>query len=358
MSAYLRNILLVVAVGLLVVLLWQLRGLVTILAIAVVIATSITPAIDCTERLRVPRFVATLLVYLMLVLTIAGVGLIAGPTIVGQIELLIQKTPAYVDKIWTLVESWVISINDAQPGLLRELVSPQAVVNWSFRSTQQLLLRSFGLTKGLFDAFIGVLLAVLISGYMASDGKNLIRGLVSLFPSPWEERLAEQVEPMGKRMGGYIQGRVTVSAILGVAITLGLGFLGLSEFAIGLGAIAGFTNLIPFFGPVIGAIPALIVALSQGGWIFLWVLLLFVLIQNLETYVLDPLLVGSTVKVHPLYQLLGVLGGTWVLGVVGAVIVPPWIAGMAVLLENLYLHPKRSIALNSVPAELPAKNPT
>ncbi len=141
-------------------------------------------------------------------------------------------------------------------------------------------------------------------------------------------------------MGGYIQGRVLVSAILGVAITIGLGILGLSEFAVGLGVIAGFTNLIPFFGPVLGAVPALIVAIGQGGLTFFWVLLLFVIIQNVETYVLDPLLVGNSVNVHPLYQLLAVLGGTQVLGIIGALIVPPWVAGAAVLLENLYLKPK------------------
>jgi predicted PurR-regulated permease PerM len=91
----------------------------------------------------------------------------------------------------------------------------------------------------------------------------------------------------------------------------------------------------------LGAVPALIVAVAYGGWTFFWVLLLFVIIQNVETYVLDPLLVGSSVKVHPLYQLLAVLGGTQVLGIIGALIVPPWVAGAAVLLENLYLKPKQ-----------------
>ncbi|MEN9230387.1 MAG: AI-2E family transporter, partial [Thermostichus sp. DG02_5_bins_236] len=144
-----------------------------------------------------------------------------------------------------------------------------------------------------------------------------------------------------QRMGGYIQGRVLVSAILGVMITVSLRFLGLSEFAIALGVIAGFTNLIPFIGPVLGSLPALVVAIVQGGWTFLWVLILYVAIQNLETYVLDPLLVGSSVRVKPLYQLLAVLGGTQLLGIIGAVIVPPWVAGAAVLLENLYLKPKQ-----------------
>jgi predicted PurR-regulated permease PerM len=209
------------------------------------------------------------------------------------------------------------------------------------RSSQQLVVRSYSVTRGILGGFFSLILALLLSGYMLAGSKNLIKGLVSLFPKPWDERLAAQVEPVTQRMGGYIQGRVLVSAILGIAITIGLRFLGLTEFAVGLGVIAGVTDLIPFFGPVLGAIPALIVAVAYGGWTFFWVLLLFVIIQNVETYVLDPLLVGSSVKVHPLYQLLAVLGGTQVLGIIGALIVPPWVAGAAVLLENLYLKPKQ-----------------
>ena len=131
-----------------------------------------------------------------------------------------------------------------------------------------------------------------------------------------------------------------MSATLALVTGVGLSFLGLQDFAVGLGAIAGVTYLIPFLGPILGAIPALVVAIPLGGWTFLWVILFYVIIQNIETYILDPLLVGSSVGVHPLYQLLAVLGGTQVLGLIGALIVPPWIAGGAVLLENLYLQPK------------------
>ena len=177
---------------------------------------------------------------------------------------------------------------------------------------------------------MGVLLVLLFSDYMLSGSDKLIKGLVSLFPQPWEDRLAAQVIPVSQRMGGYIQGRILVSTILSIVITLGLKLLGISELALGLGVIAGVTNLIPFFGPVLGTIPALIVAC----WTFLWVFLLFVIIQNVETYVLDPLLVGNSVKVPPLYQLLAVLGGAQVLGIIGALIVPPWVAGASVLLEE------------------------
>lgn len=336
----LPNILLILAIGLLIVLLWQLRSLLVILMIAIVMAATIAPLVDRAERLRVPRWLAVIIVYLTLIAVVVVAGLIIGPTVVEQIQRLATNLPVYVENIRALVENLIVNFNDQPPDLVRQLLNPQAITAWVFRSSQQLLLRSYGITKGIVGGLFSLILALLISGYMVADSQNLVKGLVQLFPKPWNERLADQVAPVSSRMGGYIQGRVLVSGILGIAITFGLGILGLSEFALGLGVIAGFTNLIPFLGPLLGAVPALIVAVAQGWWTLLWVLLLFVIIQNLETYVLDPLLVGSSVRVHPLYQLLAVLSGTQVLGIVGALIVPPWVAGVAVVLENLYLKPK------------------
>jgi len=344
LTVSLVNLVLVVTTGLLLVLLWQLRSLLVTLMIAVVVAAALAPIIDSAQKLRVPRWLAVIVVYLGLIGILTGAGLLIGPTVVQQIERLIRRLPTYLEIVRSLFENLVIRLGVSDPesvSPIRQLFDVQGLTGWVIRSSQDLLVRSYSVTRGILGGVFSLFLALLLSGYMLSGSENLIKGLVSLFPKPWDERLAAQVEPVSQRMGGYIQGRVLVSGILGIAITIGLGFLGLSEFALGLGVIAGFTNLIPFLGPVLGAIPALIVAIAQGGLTFFWVLLLFVIIQNVETYVLDPLLVGSTVNVHPLYQLLAVLGGTQVLGIIGALIVPPWVAGAAVLLENLYLKPKQ-----------------
>lgn len=343
LTVSLVNLVLVVTTGLLLVLLWQLRSLLVTLMIAVVIAATLAPIIDRAQKLQIPRLLAVIVMYLGLLGILTGVGLIIGPTVAEQIERLVQRLPTYLEILRSLVENLAIRLGMTNPetvSQISQLFDIQALTGWVIRSSQQLLVRSYDITTGILGGLLTLILALLLSGYMLSGSENLIKGLVSLFPKPWDERLEAQVEPVAQRMGGYIQGRVLVSGILGIAITIGLTFLGLSEFAVGLGAIAGLTNLIPFFGPILGAVPALIVAIAQGGLTFFWVLLLFVIIQNVETYVLDPLLVGSSVKVHPLYQLLAVLGGTQVLGIIGALIVPPWVAGAAVLLENLYLKPK------------------
>lgn len=339
-SISLSTLLTILAAVLLGLLLWQLRSLLVILMIAVVLAATVVPVVNWAERFWIPRWLAVFLVYLGLIAGLVGAGSWVGPSVVEQLELLIRQIPLYVSSLATLYEEWFVRLTATRPELVGELVDPEALTSWLIRSGQQLVLRSYTATTGLLGGVFSLVLAILISGYMAADSRTLIRSLVGLFPRPWDTRLAAQITPISHRMGSYIRGRILVSLVLSIAVAIGLSFLGLSQFALGLGAIAGVTNLIPFLGPILGAIPALIVALSQGGWLLLWVLILFVLAQSLETYVLDPLLVGPSVGIHPLYQLLAVLGGTQVLGLIGALIVPPWVAGTAVLIENLYLRPK------------------
>ena len=337
------NIVLLVTLPLLLILVWQLRSLIVVLMISVVLAATLAPIVNSTQKLGLPRFLAVLLVYAGLIATLTGFGLIVGPTVVQQIEILIGKFPSYIEALRSLLSDFILRFGMSEtgaPDIINQMLDVQGLTTWAIRSSQQLVVRSYSVTRGIIGGVLSALLALLLSAYMLSGSRQLLEDIINLFPKPWNKRLALQIEPVSSRMGGYIQGRILVSAILGVVITVSLRFLGLSELALGLGVIAGFTNLIPFFGPVLGAIPALIVAVSQGGVTFLSVLLLFVIVQNLETYVLDPLLVGNSVKVPPLYQLLAVLGGAQVLGIIGALIVPPWVAGMGLLLENLYIKPK------------------
>ncbi|MEB3828838.1 AI-2E family transporter [Phormidium sp. CCY1219] len=336
----LTNLLIFVGMGLLLVLLWQLRSLLITLMVAVVLAASIAPVVDWGHKLGVSRWIATIVAYLSSIAALMGIALLIGPTALDQIQRLVRQLPTYLETVRLIAEDLAARLNDTPPEFVRQFFDTQSVTRWLLGSSQQLLLRSYGLTRGFVGGVVTLILAIFISGYMLADSRTLIKSLVQLFPKPWDERLEAQVLPVTQRMGGYIRGRLVVSVVLAVATSVGLSFLGLGDFALGLGAIAGLTNLIPFLGPILGAIPALIVALSQGGWVFLWVLILFAIVQNIETYVLDPLLVGSSVGVHPLYQLLSVIGGVQVLGIVGALIVPPWVAGVAALVENLYLKPK------------------
>ncbi|MDT9341025.1 AI-2E family transporter [Trichodesmium erythraeum 21-75] len=339
-SISISNLLLIISSFLLLIILWQVRSLIVLLMIAVILAASISPLVNLTERIRLPRWLGVVIVYLTLISGFISVVLIIGPPVFEQIERLLRQLPLFSKSISDNFENFVSSLTQNPPDWINQLFDTKSVTSWVISSSQQLLLRSYSLTKGVLGSIVSLILALFISGYMVSDSQTLITSIVKLFPQPWDKRLEDQVIPVTKRMGGYIRGRIIVSAILGLATTTGLGFLGLQDFSLGLGAIAAVTNLIPFIGPILGAVPALIVAIAKGGWLFLWVIILYYIIQNIETYILDPLLVGSSVGVHPLYQLLSVLVGVQLLGIIGALIIPPWFAGAAALVENLYLKPK------------------
>ncbi len=322
---------------------WQLRGLLLLVMISVVLACSIAPIVNWAEQYRVPRWLGALLTYLAIIGTLAGVVVLIGPTVLEQIQLLVRQLPLLLRKAATQVEAWVLILNDNRPDLTNQVfdqLDVQAIAAWAIRSTRQVALRSYNLTTDILGTLLGLVLAIFISGYMLADSRTLTTNFVRLIPAPWDQRVSDQLPEIASRIGSYIRGRILVSGTLALITSVGLSFLGLKDFAIGLGAIAGVTNLIPFLGPILGAIPALLVAIPQGGWVVLWLIVFYAIIQNIETYLLDPLLVGSSVGVHPLYQLLAVLGGAQVLGIIGALIVPPWVAGGAVLLEKLYLQPK------------------
>lgn len=342
-TSLISTLLLIGAVPLL-VLLWQLKSLLLLVMISVVLACSIAPVINWAERYHIPRWLSVVLVYLTLIGGLVLLGVLIGPTVFEQLERLLRRVPMSIRGLLNEADTWLTAFTDTRPefanDLYTQLIDVQGLVSWSIRSSQQLLIRSYDVTTGILGGVLSLVLALFVSGYMVADSHTLVKNLTRLLPSPWDQRMLEQMPSMAQRIGGYLRGRFVVSALLSVATGVGLSLLGLKDLAVGLGTIAGVTNLIPFLGPILGAIPALLVAVSQGGWTFLWVLLLYVVAQNIETYILDPLLVGSSVGVHPLYQLLAVLGGTQVLGIIGALIVPPWIAGGAVLLENLYLRPK------------------
>ena len=342
-------------------LLWQLRGVLVLLMVAIVLATAIAPIVDYGERIWLPRWLSAALFYLFAILVLVGVFLLIGPQVFEQLQRLIRQVPIVTEKIVALAEEKLTPDESAAlSDLVRQLFDLQTLTRWTIQTGQEFVLRSYSITRGIVGAVLSFVLALFFSGYMLADSDRLVRGLSQLLPEPWDSRIQNQMGEVGYRMGTYLRGRLLVSIILAVVTTFGLRMLGLAEFSLALGAIAGVTNLVPFIGPILGAIPALVVAIAQGGWLVLWVLILYTIVQNLETYLLDPLLVGSAVGVHPLYQLLSVIGGVQVLGILGAAIVPPWFAGASVIVENLYLKPKQEAARlrKQSPGEVTSQNST
>ncbi|MEG5138118.1 MULTISPECIES: AI-2E family transporter [unclassified Microcoleus] len=129
------NLLLIVASSLLLVLLWQLRSLLVILMISVVLAASIVPIVNWAETMRLPRWLAVILVYLTLIGGFSGTVVLIGPTIIEQIQLLVRLLPVYAESLKTLATNLLSGLTDDAPTLVGQLVDTQSLTNWLIRSS-------------------------------------------------------------------------------------------------------------------------------------------------------------------------------------------------------------------------------
>jgi len=127
---------------------------------------------------------------------------------------------------------------------------------------------------------------------------------------------------VNKVVGRFVRGQLIVSVVVGGLVALGLSLLGV-RYALFLGVLAGLFDIIPYFGPVLGAIPALVLAFLRDPLTALWTLLMFVAVQQLEGSVLSPKIVGEQVGLHPLTVIFSVLAGGELLGVTGMLLAVP-----------------------------------
>ena len=156
-SISLTNIILLVTLPLLLILLWQLRSLIVVLMIAVVIAATLAPIVETTQKLGLPRFFAILLVYAALIGTLTGFGLIIGPTVVEQIRSLIGRLPVYLETVRSLLSDLILRFglrDTGAPDIINQLLDVQGLISWAIRSSQQLVVRSYSVTRGIIGSVL------------------------------------------------------------------------------------------------------------------------------------------------------------------------------------------------------------
>ncbi len=178
----------------------------------------------------------------------------------------------------------------------------------------------------LFDAF----LVVVVSIYMLLDMQRLTDAVDRRFPPRGRGGLIVRME---QAVASYVKGQLLLSVIIGVSVGLGLWILGMvgavpngGKYAAAFGAWAAFTELIPYIGPWLGAIPPVVYALVQDPLAALWVALLFLGIQQLEGHVVVPKVMGHTLRLHPLLVIFGLLAGGEIYGFAGILVALPLLA--------------------------------
>ena len=271
-----------------------------------------------------------LLVSLLLIAFLSGFIALLSPSIADQAELLRDKIPSSVQKVTDFLNQYGWGRT-----LIQNLPSYDAVMENLNASN---LISGVG---GFFTSTIGVLgnvgIVVLLAIYLATEPKMYLDGFVRLFPRERRDRAKEVIHGIYQTLRWWLIGKAGSMVFIGVITWIGLSILGV-PLALTLGLIAGLLSFIPNFGPIISAVPAILLAFIDSPITALYVLVLYIFVQLIESNVVTPFIERETVELPPgltiVFQLaLGVL-----VGGLGLVLATPLLAAVVVAVQMLYIE--------------------
>ncbi|MFA9445320.1 AI-2E family transporter [Egicoccus sp. AB-alg6-2] len=321
---------------------------VSLLVIPVVLAlfpaTLLRPVADALRKVNVPDALASLLAILLAIGVIAGVIGAMVPLVAGQIPELVESASEGVDEI----EAWL----DREPfglqvGGVADLIE-----------TAQEQLGDMGEYAGqaaeaayaAFEALIAFVLLFVVLFFYLKDGRRLRDGLVATVPERGRARARQVLDQAWDTLGSYFRGQLLVAFVDAVFIGIGLVILGV-PLALPLAVLIFFGGLFPIVGAVTTGALAVLVALADGGLTTgLIVLGLVLLVQQLESNVLEPLILGRAIHMHPLVVLLAITAGAMLLGILGAFLAVPVAAIVARILDDVRAGPPPPLPADAVPA--------
>jgi predicted PurR-regulated permease PerM len=305
-----------------------------IFIIAALIGLILNPAVETLQRRgRLPRGLAVLTVYLGFFLALAGIGLLLANPVSNQVEAFAHNLPHLIHEGESALAGVQSTLNKA--GLHIKLVGHGKTALQTLKATIEKSASSLVSTAGSVlseaaAAIVDIVLVFVLSVYVLLYGKN-IGALVRRTMPPGDGSKADDYPHLIQRaVSRYVGGQLLFSVIMGTTAGLALyiyGVLGIfpdgRTYAVAFGAFLGFMELIPYLGPVLGAVPPVLVAFFTDPITAVWVALLFVGIQQLEGHVVAPQIFGHTLRINPLLVIFGLLIGNQIWGVIGALVALP-----------------------------------
>jgi predicted PurR-regulated permease PerM len=339
-STYLQYIVLALGVVLLVSFVRQVGGVLLTFLAAGVLAYVLNPLVRRLEELRVPRAIAVIGVFLVLILVVVVTLLLIIVPSVGQVQIIIRNPQDLVDQAIAL-------INRAQniPYVGRYVAEMDQdrilqLLKQNAPSAEQAANVATGVIGGVFGVFgtiFNLLLMVLISIYLLLEREKITHALLHTIPGTVRDQSLELFYEVERSLVKYLRGQLLLCAIMGV-LGWAIMFFTVGEYALAVGAWVAATEIIPVLGAFLGAIPAVAVALfvPQGGFVqALLVAGLFLVAQQIEGNLLVPRIQGGSVGVHPLLVLFATLAGTALYGILGAIFAVPVVAIVAATVRYL-----------------------
>ncbi len=288
-------------------LLWELKSVIVALLFAYIVMTALSPGVEKLVGWRVKRWLAVLIVYSLTLLTVLVLVTPLVPFLLAQIQNLAVNFPHFLARV---------SNRDLADLLQTEIeaIGKNTVM----------------ITKTVFSGFFSVVTVAVLSLYFLLDKKQIYEGI----KNPRVLRILSQTE---FRLGAWIRGQLILSFAVGLLTFVGLTILGL-PFAFPLAIVAGILEIIPVIGPILSAVPAVIVALAVSPATAIMIVGLYIGVQLLENNLLVPKIMQKAVGLNPATVIVGIMVGGALFGVIGSLLAMPVILLVRTVLENLQIQ--------------------
>ena len=291
------------------------------LSIALLLSALLAPAVSWLLRLRLPPSLATFLVLICGLAAVAGTLTLVINQFVEGVPELTTKASDGVREIQDWARTGPLHLSDAQ---VNQAI--QSAQDWVNANTSSLTATGVATAATLAEIVTGMLLVLFATFFFLRDGRKIWRFLVRLFPVNARWSLSDAGTASWATLGAYVRATVLVAFIDAVGIGLALVILRV-PFPFPLAALVFLGAFVPIVGASVSGAVAVLVALVDRGWIIALILLgAVIVVQQLEGHVLQPLIMGRAVAIHPLVVIIGIASGVVLAGIIGALVAVPLIA--------------------------------
>ncbi|MDZ7343898.1 MAG: AI-2E family transporter [candidate division KSB1 bacterium] len=327
----LAALLLIAAVVVLIVL---VHDLITPVVVSIFLAYLLAPLVDAMENRGVSRAWAVTMIFLGIAFALGLVISLLRQNIVGQLEQLIMKFQFSDTK--QIIESLREGLKSAFPGLAQSnLIDKSLEVVVQFGET--FIMRTMQGFAGVFSAIGGLIIIPFLTFFILKDSRSLKKNIVQRIPNRYFEMSLSLIHKASLQLGRFIRGQLLDATIVGIMAMIALSLLDL-RYALVIGALAGMANLIPFLGPIVGGIPAVLIAIIDGGSFAaaLPIIAAFAVIKLIDDVLVQPLVVSKSVELHPVTVIISIFAGGHTAGILGMVVAVPLVSIIKVSAGILY----------------------
>jgi predicted PurR-regulated permease PerM len=326
-----------IAVGILLELVWIARHIITWILIAVFLTLALNPAVEWFQRHGVrSRGTATAITVLLTLAGFAGLGALFIPTLVHEVNGFVQALPGYVDDITH--RRGRLGFLESKYHITQRV--KDAVESGGTTKVLGLTGTAVAITKGIVTAIVATVTILFMTVFMLLEGPAWVERFFVLLPERSRERWRGVGHQIYLTVGGYVTGNLLISVIAGVASTIVMLILGV-PYAVALGLLVAILDLIPLAGATLAAIIVSSVGFIHSIAAGIVLIIFFIVYQQIENHLLQPLVYSRTVRLSPLAILVSVLIGAELAGVLGALAAIP-VAGTIQVLLVAFLEERRA----------------